>query len=57
MAKYRASMSFKVEGQEEDARVIFEFNDDMLGKILDAYEAFSLNGNMDMDFYVHKVKE
>lgn len=55
MAKYRASISFKVEGQEEDARVIFEFNDDMLGKILDAYEAFTLTGDKDMDLYVHKV--
>lgn len=56
MAKYRASISFKIKKDEkEEARIVMEFEEDMLGKILDAYEAISLSTDKDMDFYVHKV--
>ena len=57
MAKYRASICVKVEEGENEARIMFEFEEFWLSRIMDAYEAFSITGNKDMDLYIHKVEE
>lgn len=54
---YRASITFKIEEGETEARIVLKFDEKVLARALDAFEVLSRNSDKDMDIYVRKVDE